>query len=146
MIAVDTQLLVYAYRSEMPLHTRSLDVLKRLALSREPWAIPWPCAHEFLNTVTRPRLFKPPSPMDDAFLALERWRLSPSLSFIGEGVDHFDRLRDIAKAGTIAGPLIHDARIAAICLSNGVKTLWSVDRDFSRFATLKVRNPLITNP
>jgi toxin-antitoxin system PIN domain toxin len=143
MIAVDTQLLVYAHRGEMSLHAAARAALVELASSGEPWAIPWPCVHEFLNTVTRPRLFDPPSTRDDGFAALDRWRDSATLHFIGEGVDHYERLRDIAKAGAIAGPRIHDARVAAICLSHGVKTLWSVDRDFSRFPSLKVRNPLV---
>ncbi len=37
----------------------------------------------------------------------------------------------------------HDARIAAICLYHGVRELWSADRDFSRFAAIRVRNPLL---
>jgi predicted nucleic acid-binding protein len=37
---------------------------------------------------------------------------------------------------------VHDARIAALCLSHGVYELWSGDRDFSRFPALRVRNPL----
>ncbi|MEI2644353.1 MAG: PIN domain-containing protein [Candidatus Competibacter sp.] len=41
-----------------------------------------------------------------------------------------------------AGSMIYDARIAALCLEHGVTELWSADRDFSRFAPLKVRNPL----
>jgi predicted nucleic acid-binding protein len=39
--------------------------------------------------------------------------------------------------------MIHDARIAAICIQYGVSELWTADRDFSRFAGLKTRNPLI---
>jgi len=39
--------------------------------------------------------------------------------------------------------VIHDARIAAICLENGVVELWSADRDLGRFAGLKVVNPLV---
>lgn len=43
----------------------------------------------------------------------------------------------------IAGPAVHDARIAAICLQHGVSELLSADRDFSRFPELKTRNPLV---
>lgn len=143
MIAVDTQLLVYAHRGEMPLHGKALAALMELASSGAAWAIPWPCVHEFLNTVTRPRLFTPPSTLEDGFAAIDRWRDSATLHFIGEGVDHYERLRQTTMAGAVAGPLIHDARIAAICLSHGVQTLWSVDRDFSRFPSVRVRNPLI---
>jgi uncharacterized protein len=37
---------------------------------------------------------------------------------------------------------VHEARIAALCLANGVKELWSADRDFSRFPDLRTANPL----
>jgi uncharacterized protein len=42
----------------------------------------------------------------------------------------------------VAGPKIHDARIAAVCLQNGIGELWTIDRDFSRYTGLKVWNPL----
>ena len=46
-------------------------------------------------------------------------------------------------AGNLAGPVIHDARVAAICRQHGVKTVWSADRDFSRIAGIKLVNPLL---
>ena len=45
-------------------------------------------------------------------------------------------------AGRVAGPRVHDARIAAICRYHGVDELWSADRDFGRFPDLNVVNPL----
>ena len=42
----------------------------------------------------------------------------------------------------MAGPLVHDARIAALCLASSVTELWTLDRDFTRFPALKTRNPL----
>ena len=44
---------------------------------------------------------------------------------------------------TNTGPLVHDARIAALCLSHGIKELLTADRDFGRFRDLKTRNPLV---
>lgn len=142
MIAVDTQLLVYAHRGEMPSHRRALEALKDLASSGEPWAIPWPCVHEFLSVVTRRGLFDPPSTPADGFTALDRWRASPELRFIGEAPDHLEQLRRLAAGGLVTGPLFHDARVAAICLSHGVSALLTADRDFSRFPALSTRNPL----
>jgi hypothetical protein len=40
--------------------------------------------------------------------------------------------------------MIHDARIAALCIHHGVQELWTADHDFSRFASLKTHNPLAT--
>jgi predicted nucleic acid-binding protein len=41
------------------------------------------------------------------------------------------------------GPKVHDARVAALCLQHGASELWTIDRDFSRFPGLKLRNPLV---
>ena len=54
-------------------------------------------------------------------------------------------LGSLAKAADLVGGAIHDARVAAICLSHGITQLWSADRDFSRFPALKVVNPLIAD-
>jgi hypothetical protein len=43
----------------------------------------------------------------------------------------------------VQGGAVHDARVAALCLRHGVRTLFTADRDFSRFPTLKVKNPLV---
>jgi len=80
----------------------------------------------------------------DGFTALDRWRQSPALRCIGEGLDHYDRLRQVVERGAAQGALIHDARIAAICISHGIKTLWTADRDFSRFPDLRTHNPLVS--
>ena len=50
---------------------------------------------------------------------------------------------DLAKAANVRGGQIHDTRIAACCLTYGVKELWTVDRDFSRYPELRTRNPLL---
>jgi uncharacterized protein len=47
------------------------------------------------------------------------------------------------EASRIAGPQIHDARIAALCRQHGVSELWTADRDFGRFAGLRSKNPLV---
>lgn len=47
-----------------------------------------------------------------------------------------------APPAEVRGAMIHDARIAAICRSQGVMELGSADRDFSRFPGVSVRNPL----
>lgn len=143
MIAVDTNLLVWSHRRDAVLHQRALAAIAGLAEGATPWAIPWPCIHEFYRIVTDPRIFVPASTPAEAVGMIERWMRAPALSLIGEGPTHFEGLRKLAIAGDVRGALIHDARIAAICMSHGVKELWSADRDFSRFPALKTRNPLV---
>ena len=143
MIAVDTNLLVYAHRAGGESHTRALQVLRDLADSGARWAIPWPCVHEFCAIVTHPRIYAPPTPLRTALDAIRAWSVSSGLEFIGESAGYLDRLQDVAMRGRIEGGAIHDARIAALCLHHGVRELWTADRDFSRFPSLRTRNPLL---
>ncbi len=59
MIAVDTNILVYAHRKDSPLHISAAAAIQRLAEGTAPWAIPWPCLHEFLSVTTNLKIFKP---------------------------------------------------------------------------------------
>jgi hypothetical protein len=140
VIAVDTNILVHAHRSDSPWHQAATAAFATLAGSR--WAIPWPCVHEFLAISTHPRIFDPPTPLADATAAIDSWLVSP-VTFLGETDEHWDTLRNLLERGKVAGPRVHDARVAAICLQHAVEELWSADRDFSRFPALRVRNPLV---
>jgi len=142
MIALDSNILVYAHREDSPLHDAAFECVRGLAEGRTPWAIPWPCLHEFLAVTTHPRIYAPPTPLELALDQVEAWLESPSLVLLAEDNVYWPRLREIIVSGQAIGPKIHDARIAAICLWHGIDELWSIDRDFSRFPALRVRNPL----
>ncbi|MEZ5657123.1 MAG: TA system VapC family ribonuclease toxin [Burkholderiaceae bacterium] len=143
MIAIDTNILVYAHRTDSPFHDKARVAIETLAAGVRPWAIPWPCAHEFFAVVTNPRIFRTPTPAKTAFAQLRALDDIERLSFIAETDDYLAQLEPIALAAKAQGGMIHDARIAAICRLQGVEALWSADRDFSRFPGLKVHNPLL---
>ena len=142
MIAVDTNILVYAHRRDHEWNTAATACMRTLAEGKAAWAIPWPCVHEFYAVVTRPNVFNPPSTVAQALNQLVAWSESPSLHMLGESTHHFDTLKSLVTSAKLVGGAIHDARIAAICMDHGVAELWTVDRDFSRFSALKVGNPL----
>ena len=143
MIAVDTNLLVYAHREDSAWHDTAYTRITELAEGRAPWAIPWPCIHEFLAIVTHPRIFVPPTPLDAALDQVEAWLESPSLLLLSEAEGYWSELSSSLRTGHIVGPHVHDARIAALCRVHGVEELWTVDRDFGRLPGLSVRNPLV---
>ena len=62
MVAVDTNLLVYAHRADSAFHVRADQVVAELAEGRASWAIPWPCLYEFYAIVTHPKIYRPPTP------------------------------------------------------------------------------------
>ncbi len=143
MIAVDTNILVYAHREDAPFHEAARGRLQELAEGSALWAIPWPCLHEFLAIATHPRIFAPPTPLARALDQVEAWLGSPSLVLLAEDELYWQRLRPLLEAARVAGPQVHDARIAAVCAAHGVRELWSADRDFGRFRELAVVNPLV---
>jgi len=144
MIAVDTNLLVYAHRVDSEWYVRASERLRELAEGKARWAIPWPCLHEYLAIVTHPRIFATPTPLEAAIDQAAAWIESPSLILLTEADDSFAQLRELLIASRVTGPKVHDARIAALCLLHGVRTLWTADRDFGRFPALETCNPLAT--
>jgi hypothetical protein len=143
LIAIDTNLLVYAHREDSPWHERAFERVRELAEGRAPWAIPWPCLHEFLAIVTHPRIYRPPTPLATALDQVSAWTESPSLLLLAEAPGYWEVLRPLLEGGRVVGPLVHDARVAALCAQHGATELWSADRDLSRLQGLSVRNPLL---
>lgn len=141
MIALDTNILVYARREEAPHHEEARRLLAELAEGDRPWALPWPCVYEFLRVVTHPRVFDPPTDLDAAVADLESLLDSPSLVLLGEGAGHVAHLGRSVREGKAAGNLAHDAHIAALVVEHGVRELWTTDRDLRRFSGFKVHNP-----
>lgn len=143
MIAVDTNVLVHAHRDDSNHHDTALAAIRSLATDGDRWVVPWPCIHEFLAVVTHPRLFDPPTPLAPALQAVADLFAMNGMRPLGEASDHFTVLRRLIIEGRVTGPKVHDARIAAICLGGGVSRLWTADRDFSFFPSLRTHNPLI---
>jgi toxin-antitoxin system PIN domain toxin len=143
LIAVDTNILVYAHREDSPFHEAASRRMVDLAEGSASWAVPWPCVHEFLAIVTHPRIYEPPTPLPRAIDQVEAWLESPTLMLLAESAVHWPALRKMIADGRIIGAQVHDARVAALCRQHGVRELWSADRDFSRFSGLAVVNPLI---
>ena len=143
MIAVDTNILVYAHREDSDWHQPAERAVRQLAEGPAPWAIPWPCLHEFLAIVTHGRIFRTPTPMPDALAQVEAWLESPSMATLGEHDGYWPTFAALVQQARIGGPRVHDTRVAALCLNHGVRELWTADRDFSLFPSLRARNPLV---
>jgi len=143
VIAVDTNILVYAHRKDSEWNEVAHARLAELAASHATWTIPWPCIHEFISVVTHPRIYSPPSSLESALAQVAAWMESPSLVLISEDGDYWEHLQLLANDAKLRGSAIHDARVAALCRLHGVRELWTADRDFSRLKIV-VRNPLIS--
>jgi hypothetical protein len=147
MIAVDTNILVYAHRRESRHHKQAVEIVRELAEGTHRWAIPWPCVYEFFSVVTNSRIWKDAaSSPDQAWRQIDAWTASPSASLLAETHDFLPILERFARRPRVRGPIIHDARVAAICVGHGVRKLLTADRDFSLFPEVPTHNPLATVP
>jgi toxin-antitoxin system PIN domain toxin len=139
LIAVDTNVLVFADRSETPKHGQALRALRKLAEGQEAWALPMFCIGEFIRVVSHPRIFDPPTPAAEAAAAISALLESPSVRVLTPGRRYWGILCELIDEGGVAGNLVFDAQIAAVCLERGARTLLTDDRDFSRFPRIAVQ-------
>ncbi|MFM7808193.1 MAG: type II toxin-antitoxin system VapC family toxin [Planctomycetota bacterium] len=142
MIALDTNILVKAHRRDADGHAAAARVVRELAEGVDPWLIPVPCLHEFLAVVTHPRIFDPPSRAEQALDQVQAWMESPTLSIASESPRHWATIASVIRESGLVGASIHDARVAAICIDHGVRTLLTADRDFTKVKGLRVQDPL----
>lgn len=143
MIAVDTNILVYAFRPEAPRHARANEVLGQLLESGRPWCLPWSVIHEFLAVVTQPKIWRSPASTSQGLAAVVVWSSAPGARLVAEGPGYREVLEGLLTGDDVRGSRLFDARIVATCLLHGVRELWSADRDFSRFPQVSTRNPLL---
>jgi uncharacterized protein len=144
MIAVDTNVLVYAHRREAREFEAASQKLRQLAAGSEAWAIPWPCVFEFFSVVTNRRIWKDAvSTQEQARRQLDAWFAAPTLQLLSETEDFSSILLPLLSRPRVCGPVVHDARVAALCLAHGVQVLLTRDRDFSFFPELSTENPFV---
>ena len=142
MIAVDTNVLVYAHRRDSREHAPAAALLQALAEGDAPWAIPWPSCYEFLSVVTNPRIWRDTATgTEQAWQQLTAWMESPSVRLLGETEDFVAILGRFVQRPRVRGAVVHDARIAAICVAHGAEALLTRDRDFALFPELRTRDP-----
>jgi uncharacterized protein len=133
MIAVDTNVLVYAHRQEYPRHAEAKAKIVSLALGAAPWGVPVFCLGEFVRVVTHRRVLNPPSTLEQASAFLDRLGESESFRVLLPDVEYWDDLKAALIAAAARGNLAFDAQIAALCVRHGA-TLLTADRDFTRFS------------
>ena len=133
MIAVDTNILIYAHRRETRHHNSALKRLTELAEGDTIWALPVFCLAEFTRVVTHLRVFHPPSGLSIALDFLDGLLASPTARLLLPGPRFPTYFRDTCEASEVRGNLAFDAQIAAVCSEHGVSQILTADRDFSRF-------------
>lgn len=117
MIAVDTNILVYAHRQDAPFHKPAARCVTELAEGVAAWAIPWPCLHEFLAIVTRQGIYNPPTPLPVALDHVDALLEAPTLVLLAESEQHWPEMRALLTISRVTGARVHDARLPRFAAS-----------------------------
>lgn len=138
MIAVDTNVLIHAHRSESAWHMAARARLVSLAEGPARWGLPVFCVAEFMRVVTHGRVFNPPSSVSQAAGFIENLVAAPTCELVRPATEFLDLLMETARQSDARGNLMFDAQIAALCQEHGIDTVLTNDRDFGRFDGLRV--------
>ena len=141
MILVDANILIYAYDTGARLHAAARAWIESAFSGSEPIAIPWAVAHAFLRLTTHGPLMANPYAPAEACAIVNDWFESPAVTFVEPGREYWRLLRQIAVTHDIRGPLYSDAHLAVIALEHDA-TIYTRDKDFRRFAGVRVVDPL----
>ena len=140
MIAIDTNIMVYAHCENSPFHKKALLKLKALSEGSELWAVPVFFFVEFVRVVTHPKLLNPPTSIEAALTVINQIKTSPSLRVLYPQARFCELFEDLCRNARVRGNLAFDAQIVAVMIENGVDTLLSEDRDFCRFSLIRVNS------
>jgi toxin-antitoxin system PIN domain toxin len=141
VIFVDANLLLYAYNASAPEHVKAKAWLEETLSAAEPVAMCWPVLLAFIRISTNSRAFPHPLSRLEAAMAVSSWLERPQAVVVSAGDEHWELLQRLLSQGKISGPLVSDAHLAAMTIEHG-GTLFTTDRDFSRFPNLRFTNPL----
>jgi toxin-antitoxin system PIN domain toxin len=141
MKLVDANLLLFAYNPRAPEHSDSRTWLEQALAGPELLRFAWLTLWAFLRISTNPRVFERPLSMSEAEDIVSAWLTQPAAGIVEPGERHWDILRTLTRDGRTKGPLVMDAALAALAIEHGA-TLFTTDRDFSRFEGLRVVDPL----
>ncbi len=137
----DVNVLLYAFRDAAPDHERYRAWLEATVDAEEPFAVADVVLSGFVRVATHPRIFDPPTSLEEAFRFARALRGAPTAVLVAPGPRHFDLFEKLCRDGGARGNLVSDAYLAALAIESGSE-LVTTDRDFARFPGLRWRHPL----
>jgi hypothetical protein len=138
---IDVNVLVYAHRAELPQHAAMRRWLDNCFASDQPFGVSDLVLSGFTRVVTLPKIFRTPTPLQDALDAVARLRAQPNCVRVTPGERHWEIFVRLCQHVGAKGNMVPDAFLAALAIESGSEWI-TTDRDFSRFPGLRWRHPL----
>ena len=139
MIAIDTNVLVYAHRAGTPQHERARAAIERAATGA--WGFAAASIAEFYAVATHPKCEGGPSSPDRA-AAFVRALIDAGAEVWVPGPGFADRLLQLAEDLEVSGVRIFDLQIGLTAFQAGATELWTHDAHFVKVPGLRLIDPL----
>ena len=141
MIFCDVNVLVYAFRKDVERHAAYHSWLTSRLQGDEPVALSSVVLSSFVRIVTHPRIYRDPAPTEAALDFVQVLRDAPASVPLAAGPRHWEIFDRLCRKVGARGNLVQDTYLAALAIEHGA-TLYSADRDFTRFPGLRWQHPM----
>jgi toxin-antitoxin system PIN domain toxin len=138
---IDGNLLLYASDEMSGYHRQARAFVEQVAGSDELVYLFWPTVMAYLRIATHPAIFEQPLSPDEAVANIDRLLSLPQVQTAGEHDRFWPSYRQVATEADARGNLVSDAHVVALMTENGVRTIWTHDRDYRRFPGIEIRDP-----
>jgi toxin-antitoxin system PIN domain toxin len=143
VLAVDTNVLVYAADVDSQFHARCHTWLERQRSRPDAWYTTWGILYEFLRVTTHPRVMRRPWTASAAWQFITALLTSPGLGILVPTHRHAEVAEAvILELPHLAGNLVYDAHTAILMREHGVRRIYTRDTDFNQFPFLEVFDPV----
>jgi toxin-antitoxin system PIN domain toxin len=140
VILPDVNVLIYAFRAEVPEHRVCRKWLDGVILGEARFGISCLALSALVRITTNRRLYPHPSTPEDAFGFCEDIICQPHCQIVEPGERHWDIFRRLCIDTNTRGPTVTDTWYAALAIEWGCEWV-TLDRDFARFPGLRWRLP-----
>jgi toxin-antitoxin system PIN domain toxin len=136
MILADVNVLIYAFRQDVPQYAICRPWLNRVILSDARFAVSRLSLSAVVRISTDRRIYSTPSTLDQAFGFCEDLLGQPHCQVVEPGERHWDIFKRLCTETNTTGRRITDAWYAALAIEWGCEWI-TFDRDYARFPGLK---------
>jgi uncharacterized protein len=140
MILPDVNVLIYAFRKDVPQHALCRTWLDQIVLSDARFGLSPLALSAVVRITTNRRTYPAPSSHNDAFGFCEDLLGQPHCQVVEPGPRHWDIFKRLCVDTDTRGPRVTDAWFAALAIEWGCEWI-TLDRDYARFPGLKWRLP-----
>lgn len=142
MIAVDTNLLIYAHRAATPQHERARQAIERAASLPKGFGVAVFCLAEFWGVVTHPAAAGRPSSAAEVTAFFQTLTQHANMQLWSPKKDFGNRLLREASQLGVHGRRIFDLQIGITARDHGATEIWTHDAGFVALPGIVVIDPL----